>query len=535
MHQTGWKRASLACLAGSLSVLSMAPFFFWPILFVSLPVLVWLLDTVRTPSWRHAFWDGWWFGFGYLFFGLVWIGEAFLVEAELFAWLLPFAVTLLPAGLAIFYGLATALARRFWRRGLSRLLVLATAITGFEWLRGNLFTGLPWNTLGYALTQPLELMQTASVFGIYGLTLWTVVIAASPFVLAVDALEQRRSGIGVWAGLVIASVALMAGFVFGWLQTNKRPVDMMADVKVRLVQPNIAQSDKWRPDKRREIFDTLLALSKTAPDGRDDGLAEISHVIWPEAAIPFLILRTPQALVEIGELLPKKTTLLTGALRFVEQQRPGANGRKGGSAKGAQPDAFNSLMAFDSEGRLVALTDKTHLVPFGEYLPFPDFLNAIGLRKLTQLRGAFVAGVLPRQLLPVPGLGAVAPLICYEALFPNEIVQDGKRPAALLNVTNDAWFGDTTGPRQHFHQVRIRAVEQGVAFIRVANGGISAVVGPQGRILARLDLNRRGTVDSTIPMALPKTVYVIFGDWIAVVLAAIFLAGGFMLGRRDNV
>ncbi len=532
MRQNGWRRSALSFGAGSLSVLAMAPFFCWPIFFATLPVLVWLLDRDSASTWRQAFLDGWWFGFGYLFFGLFWIGEAFLVEAEIFAWLLPFAITLLPAGLAIFFGAATMVARSFWRPGLSRILVLAVFLTAFEWLRGNVFTGLPWNTLGYALTQPLELMQTVSVFGIYGLTLWAVVIGASPAVLAVDALEDEGSGKTAWSGVAVGIVPLLAGLVFGWVQMRVQSPDVMANVKVRLVQPAIPQKDKWNPDKRREIFDTLLDLSKTAPDGSKDRLEGITHVIWPEAALPFLVLRTPRALREIGDLLPDETNLLTGALRFVDKGKSGSNSADTVAEK---PDAFNSLMAFDSDGTLVGLTDKTHLVPFGEYLPFPKILKAIGLRKLTQLRGGFEAGPTPRKLFQVPGLGAVAPLICYEALFPNEIVQDGKRPAVLLNVTNDAWFGDTTGPRQHFHQVRIRAVEQGVPFIRVANGGISAVIGPQGRILAKLGLNRRGTIDSVLPVAGARSVYAIFGDWIALLLAVLFLMLGWLLGRRASV
>ena len=529
MRQDGWRRVGIAFLCGSLSVLAMAPFFFWPVLFVTLPVLVWLLDRENVSVGR-AFRDAWWFGFGYFFFGLFWIGEAFLVEAEKFAFLLPFAITLLPAGLALFFGVGAVIAKSMWRPGLSRVLILAVALAMAEWLRGNILTGLPWNTLGYALTQPLPLMQMASVFGVYGLTLWVVLICASPAVLVVDALGDGRAKLNRFAGVAIAAVLLLLGFSFGWLQLSTATSDTVANVKVRLVQPAIAQKDKWETSKRREIFDTLLELSRSNEDGGKDNLDGITHVIWPEAAIPFLILRTPQALTEIADLLPDDTVLLTGALRLSDNAPPVATD----ATPRASRKAFNSLMAFNGSGLLVGLTDKTHLVPFGEFLPLQSLFESVGLQQLTKQRGGFSPGKTPRSLFPVAGIGLIAPLICYEAIFPEEIVQDGKRPNMMLNLTNDAWFGDTTGPRQHFHQNRVRAVEQGVPLVRVANGGISAVIDSYGRIRTELGLNKKGVLDSALPVARPPTVYVAFGDIIAAITALLFLLAGGYLGRNKK-
>ncbi len=525
MRQNGWRRVGVAALAGSLSVLAMAPFFFWPILFVTLPTLVWLLDR-EDRSLLGAARDGWWFGFGYMFLGLFWIGEAFLVEAEVFAWLLPIAITILPGGLALFFAGAAAMARWFWRPGLSRILILAVSLTAFEWLRGHVLTGLPWNTLGYALTQPIALMQWVSVFGIFGLTLLTVVVCTSPLVLATDAMRAGKSGVALWLGVAIAGVPLVCGYAFGVMQLQMATSAMQENVRLRLVQPAIAQKEKWRPEKREEIFETLLTLSKTHPDGKVDNLAGITHVIWPEAAIPFLVLRTPHALRLIGEMLPDGATLLTGALRFSD-----APALANEVTTPAQREAFNSLMVFNSEGLLVGLADKTHLVPFGEFLPMKPVLQAIGLRNLTKQRGGFASGKLPRPLVGVAGLGLVAPLICYEAIFPSEVVQVAERPTVLVNVTNDGWFGDTTGPRQHFHQSRLRAIEQGVPLIRVANGGISAVVDPFGRIQAELRLNKRGTIDSTLPVARAVTIYARFGDSLAAIAALLMLGLSVILGR----
>ena len=377
LSRRGWARCGVAFASGGVSALAMAPFFLWPILFATLSVVVWLLDSAQQtkttdarnwftmrwlphPMWQ-AFRDGWWFGFGYFLFGLFWIAEPFLVEFDKFAWLIPFAVTLLPAGLALFFGFATALASQFWWPGLARVLMLAVAFAGAEWLRGNILTGLPWNTLGYALTQPLILMQSAAVFGIYGLTLWVVVICASPAVLAADGASHKGRNARPYAGVVLAGVLLSAAIAFGWWQLSTALPKNVAGVKLRLVQPSISQRDKWAPDKRDAIFNGLLALSQTDSGGTKDNAKDVTHVIWPEAAIPFLILRTPAALRAIADMLPDETHLLTGALRYSEDVTT--------ATPVDERVAFNSLMAFNGLGLLVGLTDKTHLVPFGEYLP----------------------------------------------------------------------------------------------------------------------------------------------------------------------
>ncbi len=531
---SGWRRAAVAFVAGSLSVLSMAPFFLWPVLFITLPVLVWLIDgagsqaprllplraamslrdgaAVRRPILRAAS-AGWWFGFGYFLFGLFWIGEAFLVEADKFAWLLPFAVTLMPAGLAFFTALACASARLVWPQGVARIIVLAIALSIAEWLRGHVLTGFPWNVLGYALTWPLPLMQSAAVLGIYGLTLLAVVVFASPLVLAGDAqcgTPRRRAGL---RGVAIAIVPLSLLYAFGVWQLSGAPVPMVDGVRIRIVQASVLQRDKWDPAKQSAIFADQLALSREDPSGRRDDLAGITHLIWPEAAMPFLPLEHPDALAAIGELLPDGTQLISGALRLK---------RRGISETGGPRRGYNSLLVFADDGRLQSIYDKIHLVPFGEYLPFQTTLESIGLEQLTRWRGGFSFGTNPRPLLSIAGLPPVAGLICYEVIFPGAVIQGDQRPSLLINVTNDGWFGDSTGPPQHFHQSRVRAVEEGLPLIRAANNGVSAVVDGRGRIVASLALNERSVIDSGVPSALEPPPYAKFGDWTFVSLALLF-------------
>ncbi len=517
----GWKRAGIAALAGLVSVLAMAPFHIWPVLFVTMPVLVWLIEpltgevqSARAPLIR-AFKNGWWFGFGYFFAGLFWVGEAFLVEADTFGWLLPFAVTLLPAGLALFYGAAAAFTHAIWRPGLAGLLLMAVVFAGAEWLRGHLFTGFPWNVLGYAITQPLVLMQSASVIGIYGLTLWVVLIFAAPLVLAV---EQRTT----WPGLAIAIISLMAFSAFGALYSNGTDGASLDGPRVRIVQPSVLQREKWLPEKQAEIFQLHLDLSRQNAKGERDGMTGITHVIWPEAAMPFKPLEQPRALEEIGKLLPAGAHLVSGGLRV--ETAPGPNGE-------ARKRAYNSLMVFGAGGSLAAIYDKIHLVPFGEYLPYQSVLERIGLQQLTRQRGGFATGQTPRPLISLPGLPPIAGLICYEAIFPTAVVQSSERPGLLINITNDGWFGNTTGPRQHLHQTRVRAVEEGLPVLRAANNGISAVIDGNGRLLQSLGMNERGVIDSVIPRARPATLYAQFGDWmfLANVLAFFFVVA--VIGR----
>jgi len=514
--RTGRHRAMLAFGAGAASDLAMAPFHVWPVLIVTLAILVWLIDGaiartdatestlptsrmrrwLATPSGQAAI-VAWWFGFGYFFFGLFWIGEAFLVMPGKVIILLPLAVTAMPAGLALFWAAAAAAAALAWRPGLARVLALALTLAIAEWLRGHVLTGFPWNVLGYALTYPLSLMQAAGVIGIYGLSLVAVFVLAAPLVAWVDGGRAKWSG----GATLFAAIAFLMAYGH-WYLAAPAPVAVDAP-RIRLVQPSVLQREKWMPVHQRKIFNLHLDLTKRNASGTEDGAAGVDLVLWPEAAMPFLPLDTPEAIELIGKLLPPGTHLVSGALRSDVPPDP------------EKPDAhrlYNTLLAFGEDGKLVATYDKTHLVPFGEFLPLYALLNTIGLEPLTRRGAGFIPGPTPRPLMTLPGIPAFAPLICYEAIFPREIVQGGARPAFLANVTNDGWFGNTTGPRQHLHQARVRAVEEGLPLLRAANNGISAVIDAQGRVLARLDLDVVGVIDARLPAALSPTVYGRFGD-----------------------
>jgi apolipoprotein N-acyltransferase len=513
---TRWRRCLATAGAGALSALAMAPFFLWPVLWLTLPALVWLIDGAvarharQGPARRLAAAAaiGWWWGFGYFLAGLYWIGEAFLVEAEVFAALMPLAVMLMPAGLALFYAAAVGVTAAMWTAGASRVVALALTLSAAEWLRGHILSGFPWNVLGYALTYPIELMQSAALVGIYGLTLAAVLIFALPAVLWTETADRRRG----LAAVAVACMPLVVAGAVGWMRLAHARSDTVPGVKIRIVQASIPQQERMRPELWARHFQDHLDLSGHDRTGKADRLAGVTLLIWPEVAMPFAALDSPQALAGIGALLPEGTTLITGAIRV---ERGGADG------KGPRR-FFNSLLALGKGGLLVALYDKIFLVPFGEFLPLRPLLAALGLNEVAQ-RGGYSSGMQPRPLLAIPGLPAgVVPLICYEAIFPGTVVQgppagqgplpQPNRPGLIVNITNDGWFGNTTGPRQHLHQARVRAVEEGLPLLRAANNGVSAAFDAYGRPLGHLDLNARGTLDVPLAAALQPPLYARFGE-----------------------
>ena len=402
----------------------------------------------------------------------------------------------LPALLAFFPALGFALARVLWSDGAGRLFALAFGLSASEWLRGTLFTGFPWNTLGMALGQNLYLMQGASLVGLYGLTVLAALIAAAPAVIATG--QTLRAS---WIAPSLALVALASLAAYGALRLSAGPVPTVTDVRLRIMQPNLPQDAKFRPENRDAVMQRYLALSGRSASSQPIGIASVTHLIWPESAFPFLLHRDPKALAQIGALLPAGTTLITGAAR-AEEPLPGDEEMR----------FFNAVQVVGDDGTIRGAYDKVHLVPFGEYLPgvLDNVLRRLGLRQFVHVPGGFQAGV-SKAALRVPKLPPVAPAICYEAIFPGEIVPAGDRPGLILNLTNDAWFGETPGPYQHFAQARLRAVEQGLPLVRAANSGISAVIDPFGRIVGLLPLGAEAVLDSALPIALEPTPFARLG------------------------
>jgi apolipoprotein N-acyltransferase len=496
---SGWQRALIACAAGALSVLALAPFNAWPILFLTFPVLVWLVDGAATTRWSGATTAavaGWCFGFGYFVAGLYWIGYAFLVDAKTFGWLLPVAVAGLPAYLAIYTAAGLAAARLIWVRGPIRILALAATLTAGEWLRGHLLSGFPWNSFGYALTQPLLLAQSASLIGVWGLTFLTVAIFASPAVLTDDPADTPNPRRAPLLALIV--LVVLAGY--GAVRLSAYPTEFVSGVKLRVMQPDLQQDEKFNYASKVQVLERYLLLSDRSTGPQSNGVHDVTHLIWPESAFPFFLTREPEALAQIVALLQPNTVLITGAVRAA------AAGPDGRIAR-----AYNSVYVIDHDGSILGIYDKVHLVPFGEYLPLQGLLERLGLKQLTKIAGGFLSGD-RRRAMDVPRAPKVLPLICYEAIFPGDAVPAGERPGWIVNVTNDGWFGISTGPYQHLQQARVLAIAEGLPLVRAANTGISAVIDPVGRIVRSLPLGSEGVLDSALPRAIAPTFYARFGD-----------------------
>jgi apolipoprotein N-acyltransferase len=484
-------RADLAALGlGALAAAALPPVHAIPVLLVTVPGLLALLDGAHNP-WVAAR-RGWWFGLGHHALGLYWITEAILFEAERFWWLVPLAVPATAAGLAVFIAAACGVAR-LAQPGWSRSLAFAGAWVLADLARQFVLTGFPWNPWGSVWEVPGTLgdvfIQPAAWIGVHGLTLATLFVAAAP------ARGWR------WR---IGSGGLLVGWALLGLVRLHEPLPPPANLTAMLVQGNVAQGQKWNQDLAVRIFEHYLSLSE---QGRTQAGAGPVVEIWPETAFPGLLPIDGPARRAI-EQATRGAPSLIGSVRFDEQRRP-----------------RNSLVAVLDGGVIADIYDKWHLVPFGEYIP-----AWLPLPLMVMPGGGFASGPGPRTL-HVPGLPPFGALICYEAIFSGEIVDRDDRPAWLVNVTNDAWFGNSSGPRQHLAAARMRAVEEGLPLVRAANTGISAAFDARGHELGRLEMQQTGTFAIPVPGPLPATPFALIGLWLPAIATTVVLGVGLMAGR----
>lgn len=506
----GWRRGGLALMAGLLTALPLPPFDLWPCLFLGVPLFLLLLQGANGK--RQALWTGWLYGLGYFGLAFHWIGFAFLVDAATYLWMMPFMVGGLAAGMAIYWGLAALAAKMLRLEGARLVFGFPALLAVAEWLRGHLFTGFPWAAPGLAVDGMGALAQTASLIGMTGLTLALISWAAMPVLLAM----KCRRGVTALAAALLALMPL--AWAWGTYRLSHERVSNDTGPSIRIVQPNISQDAKWRSGNARGIFNQLKVMSSLPSDQYPEAPAGIGYIVWPESAVPFLIDESEIAERELGELLHGKTVLVTGSLR------------RGPAAAGDERPVFNSIIAFDGNGRPAVRYDKWRLVPGGEFLPFEWLLEPLGFRKVVTVPGSFAAGPGP-VTVELPGGIKAAMLVCYEAIFPHRLVDAAQRPQLLINVTNDGWFGHSTGPYQHLAQARLRSIEQGLPLIRAANTGISAIVSAYGRVIAELPLGQDGIVDGRIPEALEPTVYAGLGDGLFGLMAVMLLLGVMVLPR----
>jgi apolipoprotein N-acyltransferase len=490
----------MALLLGAASALALPPLHVLPVLLLTFPAFLALL--ARAEGARQALWWGALFGFGHHVAGLYWLTHALFTDIGTWFWLVPFAAPGVALPLALFMALPAWAA---WRAGAGwpAVLVFAAAWTGAEMLRGLLFTGFPWNLLGTVWAFHELPLQPAAAVGAHGLSLMTALLAGLPALGWRTATPLLLSGLALW------------GSVGAWVLRQPAPADVAAQVV--LVQGNIPQDLKWEEAQRLAIFQRYLTLTR---DGSAAAAAAAPGqpvlVIWPETASPFLLAQDEEARRLAAAVLPEGGFLLAGTVRAAW------------TAEGRLSQIWNSLATLDATGAAGPVYDKSHLVPFGEYMPLG------GLLPIRLVVGGMDFSAGPgRQTLTLPGLPGFSPLICYEVIFPGRVV-GAERPGWLLNITNDAWFGFSAGPYQHLAASRLRAVEEGLPLVRAAQTGISVVYDSAGRERARIGLGASGTVASPLPGAAAPTPFARWGAWIPLTMLIVVASLGALaqVGRQ---
>ncbi|MBX9805696.1 MAG: apolipoprotein N-acyltransferase [Alphaproteobacteria bacterium] len=466
---SGFSPFWLSWVLGGLAALAMPPIQVWILLPVAFSGFLILLENTKTA--KTAFWLGWVFGFGYFLGGLYWLGNGPRTVGMMLA--VPFAAVGLPLCLAFFPAFVSLLTFRVSKGPLTRVFAFAAIWSIFEYLRGHILTGLPWNLLGY--TWGTSVLQITSIIGIYGLSTLTT--------LAACVFASRHKG---WiSGMVLSFGALWLWGDYRLTQALPFSQQEHGTLNLRIVQASIPQNTKWLAENFQQNLDRYIALSHLPAE------KPLEAVIWPEASVTTMVENYPPLLKILGEAGPQGGLLLFGAPREIDGH------------------LRTSMMALDNEGKRVGVYDKSHLVPFGEYMPLRSILT---IKKLTYGDQDYTPGP-GVQTISLPGLPSVSPLICYEAIFPHEVIDGKNRPYWMLNMTNDAWYGHTSGPYQHLQIVRVRAIEEGIPLVRAANNGISAVVDAWGRILYRLELDEIGFIDFSLPKRLESvTLYQRYGD-----------------------
>lgn len=479
---TGLGPLAIFALLGVAAALGQAPFAIW---YVGMAAFAAAFLFASRGAKQAGFGAGWSFGFGYFVTTLQWITEPFQVDAARHAWMALPALMLMAAGLALFWGAAFLLAARFGRRN---ALVLALALTLAEVLRANVFSGFPWAMPTY-IWAGLAPAQLVAWIGPYGLGALTLLLAALPSVL------------NLWRGLALASLGVSLMFAIGQWRLNGEEAGFTS-ATLRIVQPNIAQKIKWDPARGEEFFQKHLRLSRGAPT---------DLVVWPESSVHWWF----------GADTAREAAISSAAQTYVAVGGRRFEGRR----------IYNTLALFDPIGEIDQRYDKRHLVPFGEYIPYGRFFERFGIYGLAAEEGAGFSAGSQAPLIDIPGVGKALPLICYEAIFPG-LARHAPRADFILQVTNDAWFGNFAGPRQHFAQARFRAIEQGLPLVRSANTGISAMVDARGRIVAALAIGEEGALNVRLPKAIAPPLYSRTGDWPILVLLLISLAASLVVVRR---
>lgn len=496
-------RPLIAFLAGAFCSLAFSPFNCFIAATVSFSIFYFLLEETPKHAHHHGhhkkldkkqiFFIGFCYGFGYFLAGVYWISISLFVDIEKFFWLVPFAIILIPAVLAMYIGLFTLTYKWLVRElkcveNYQRILVFSVAWLCFEVLRSQLYSGFPWNLIGYIWMFDPVFAQSASIFGVYGLSLFAVLICLFPVLFlninTVKKIKEITLGDEILA--VFLTMILLGNLTYGFKRIDEQKIVKDSETKLRLVQANIKQEIKWDPQQKYKNFAKHIEMTNS----RD--LTGVKAVIWSETSVPYVIDDNPELLEKLRLATPPKGSLITGGLRVARDSE----------SPEKISNIWNSVFLLEENG-VRNFYDKHHLVPFGEYVPLQKYLPF--LEKITDGAVGFSSGPGPKTLQAEAF--SFSPLLCYEVIFSNNVIDQDKRPDLLVNLTNDAWFGNSPGPYQHFVMARMRAIEEGISLARVAGSGITAYIDPFGRIVKKIGLNEEGMIDVALIKKLEPTIF----------------------------
>ncbi len=467
---------------GALSSFAMPPYYILPFLVLGLSILFYCIN--KSDKWTKNALYGFSFGFGFGAVGMAWLGNALTIDSGTFAWAIPFVWLGMGLLFGIFYALP-AVFSTFYPAGMRKLFAFAGWFVLFEWVRSWILTGFPWNLVSAGLSVSLPMVQSAAIWGVYGLSLVTVLTFCTP------AFWPKKKPI------IIAGLCLVILYLGGLWRLYDASSDQVWGVKLRLVQPNIPQSLKWDATKAEEHYSKLIRLSR-------ENNNDITHVIWPESAIPYYIDHDEAERLRLMSAVRQGGTLISGGLR-------GENL--------SQRQIANSIFIIDDLADIKGYYDKFHLVPFGEFMPLRSL---IPLDKIVPIPSDFVRGQGLRTI-HIPKAPPASLLVCYEIIFSGQVAKKDKRPSWLINVSNNAWYGLTAGPYQYFEMLRMRAIEEGLPVAHASNNGVSGVIDAYGQIVSSLDLGEEGIIDTYLPKAIPATPYAKTGAWPILLFAVILV------------
>ena len=494
-----------AFLLGGIAVQTLPPFYHWYLLFICFTSLLWFLHKTQTK--KQSFAIGYWFGFSYFAFGLSWVNNALLVNPSETGWVIPISFLASGAFFGIFIGIPCLLTK-IYKSLTAQYLAFAAWIVIFEWIRSWFLTGFPWNLLGSSLAFDITLLQSASVWGTYGLSLCIILIASAPVFWII-----RPSILNAIISLSTISLFIAGLYGFGLFRINQLHNEKNSDITIRLVQPSIPQFIKWSPDLKQQHFQKYIDLSKTK------SLKDIQMVIWGETASPYALDLEKEAMKQIISAIPEKGYLTTGTVRYEDDYY--------GNWK-----PLNSAFTINHNGIIEDFYDKSHLVPFGEYIPLRHLIPT-QIRPIANTITDFKAGTGAKNI-SVPNIPPFGILICYEIIFPHQIINPQDKPSWLINLTNDGWYGISSGPYQHLVSTQLRAIEEGITIVRSANSGISALINRYGKILQHLDLNQEAFLDISLPQELEiPTIYNYMGNYLPLGLCLLSLFLAFLINKKN--